>query len=88
MLIPLRPVAVANLLALRRSAITTPQPTPFAGTAILPLLPCSHGLRPPLPDWPPPPFLRLITSCWATDPALRPDFLGVIETLEDLQAQQ
>lgn len=46
----------------------------------------NQGLRPPMPEWPPVRFQALIRRCWDTDPAARPDFLEVIDLLEDIQA--
>jgi len=44
----------------------------------------NHGLRPPMPDWPPARFQALVRRCWDTNPAARPDFLEVIELLEEM----
>ena len=40
-----------------------------------------RGERPPVPDAMPDPYALLMTSCWAADPAERPDFAGVRECL-------
>jgi hypothetical protein len=35
-------------------------------------------------DWPPARFQALVRCCWDTNPAARPDFLEVIELLEEM----
>lgn len=44
-----------------------------------------HGLRPKVPDFCPQDYARLMTQCWATDPAERPDFGEVQQRLTGLR---
>ena len=44
----------------------------------------NYGLRPPMPDWAPLPFVSLVRRCWDTNPTARPDFFEILEALEGM----
>ena len=42
----------------------------------------NRGMRPEIPPHTPPPFARMMQSCWAPTPDQRPDFGWVVAELE------
>eukprot|EP00201_Polytomella_parva_P005712 CAMPEP_0175080042 /NCGR_PEP_ID=MMETSP0052_2-20121109/25243_1 /TAXON_ID=51329 ORGANISM="Polytomella parva, Strain SAG 63-3" /NCGR_SAMPLE_ID=MMETSP0052_2 /ASSEMBLY_ACC=CAM_ASM_000194 /LENGTH=850 /DNA_ID=CAMNT_0016350609 /DNA_START=39 /DNA_END=2591 /DNA_ORIENTATION=- len=46
----------------------------------------AKGHRPDVPRWWPEPLRGLITACWAQDPLVRPNFVAVLDCLQEIQA--
>jgi len=46
------------------------------------------GMRPTLPDRTPAKMASLISRCWATDPAQRPDFQSIVEELSEMEREK
>jgi len=44
----------------------------------------SEGLRPPIPDWCPPPYVQLMSRCWDDDPERRPEFSLILDDVEEM----
>jgi len=46
----------------------------------------TKGLRPSIPDRPPPPYAELIEECWHQDPDKRPSLLEILERLKKIRS--
>eukprot|EP00741_Cyanophora_paradoxa_P023104 tig00021537_g22314.t1 len=62
---------------------------PFSDTPLNPLIAAVraayHGARPSLARAPLPELVPLVESCWHAEPARRPSFVRILETLEGLR---